>query len=159
MIALLKYWRWIGFGLLLALLCIQTLRLSSEKAHSAALEATSALQVANYRAAYERSVADAFAAKIAKEKQYEAARQSSAATYASLSDRYRSAVLRLASAAHPGSGAKADLPRDAPGAGFHEAGASDPGISISTGDALKTADLAAYAMGCFEFAQGLETLK
>jgi len=152
----LRNWRLIGLALLLTALGIQTWRLSSEKAHSAALEAKSALQVATYREAYERSVAQALADKIAKEKSYEAARKTGDANYTALSDRYRTSVLRFQlDQADSSRAGKGDLPISTDATGLSDAGACPTGFSITEADALKTADLAAYAMAAHEWVVGV----
>jgi len=150
---LLRNWRLIGLGLLLSALAIQTWRLSSEQAHSAAVEAKSALQVANYREAYEKAVAQAYADKIAKEKSYEAARKTGDANYAALSDRFRSSVLRFQlDQADTRRAGKGDLPISTDATGLSDAGACPAGFSISEADAMKAADLAAYAQAAHEWA-------
>jgi len=155
---LLRNWRLIGLVLLLTALGIQTWRLSSEKAHSAAVEAKSALQVANYREAYERSVAQALADKIAKEKSYEAARKTGDANYAALSDRYRASVMRFQlDQADSRRARSADLPSAPDATGLSADGSCPAGISIPEADALKVADLAAYAMAAHEWVRELET--
>jgi len=159
MTILLRNWRLIGLALLLTALGFQTWRLSSEKAHSAALVASNALQVANYREAYSKAVALAYADKIAKEKQYEAARQSSAATYAGLSADYRSAVLRLAAKANPGGGGKADMPRPTESAGLPADPATGAFIFVSTDDALICGENTAYAQAAYEWARELEAVQ
>lgn len=118
-------------------------------------KAAVAQQEAGYRAAYNRAVNDALAEKQAKEKQYEAAREKSAAAYADLSQRYRSVVLRLAPAADPRSAGKADLSGRAESAGLPEAPTADAFVSISRADALICADNTAYAQGAYEWAKGL----
>jgi len=158
-ILILRNWRLIGLAMLLTALGIQTWRLSSEKAHSAALMANSALQVANYRAAYQQAVALAYADKIAKEKEYEAARQSSAATYAGLSADYRAAVLRLTARANPGGGGKADMPIASPSAGLPADPATGAFIFVSTDDALICGENTAYAQAAYEWARELEAVQ
>lgn len=134
---LLRNWRLIGPALLLTALAIQTWRLSSEKAHSAAVEAKSALQVATYREAYERSVAQAYAAKIEQEKSYEAARKNGDANYAALSDRYRASVLRFQlDQADSRRAGKGDLSGSTEATGFPDARACPAGFLISEADEI-----------------------
>lgn len=149
----LRNWRPIGLALLIAALGIQTWRLSSERAHSDAIEAKSALQVATYREAYERAVAQAYADKIAKEKTYEAARKNGDANYAALSDHYRASVLRFQlDQADSRRAGEDNLPGSPDATGLPDAGACPAGFSITEADALKVADLAAYAVAAHEWA-------
>lgn len=67
MILVLAYWKYVIMGILLALLSVQTLRVSSLKSDVAACEQRNLAQVSDWRAKYAEAVSQATATKAATE--------------------------------------------------------------------------------------------
>jgi uncharacterized protein YdbL (DUF1318 family) len=93
------------------------------------------------------------AVNAAKEKHYEEVASQADTRYADLNSRYRSAVLRLQAGS---GGSAASSPAQGSGAGVSSQATGSPelsgGLCISDADALKVADLAAYARSSYEWA-------
>lgn len=107
--------------------------------------------------ASDAAIALATAEKERKEREYaEAAKQADSA-YDELAARYRAGLMRKA-AADPGGPRRTDMPSGTGTPGISEVAAGDPGFHISTADAMKTADVSAYAMACFQWAQKVDAV-
>lgn len=109
--------------------------------------------VANYREASERAMKAAQEAKDRKEKEYARLAAQADQSYADLRSRYRSVL--AASRTHPSGSNATGLPVSPGAARLPEAASGDAGLLISHSDGLKTADLAAYAEGCFRWVESV----
>lgn len=154
-----NHWRLIGLGILLAALAVQTWRLDSAKktgaANLAACELRNASQVAEWQAQYNRAVETAMAAKAEREAQHEKARKQAASSYASLSDQYRAAVLRLKARTYPGGTQSADLREGTDAAGLPADAATGAVVSVRIEDVEICASTTAYAQAAHEWAISL----
>ena len=109
--------------------------------------------IANYREASKRAQAAAEAKKRAIEAEHKRIAAHADENYASLRAQYRALLMRH-TAKTDSSAANGDgMPERASTAGVSHESASPAGFYISRSDGLKTADLGAYAVACFKWAE------
>lgn len=139
-------------ALILALAACAWLWLGKERveAKHADLEWAFVQYQADVRHASEEAIARATREKREKERAYEIAAKEADSSYVELRNRYRSL---LAAKADTSSARRADLPLNPAAPGVPENSAGPAEFRITNADALKCADVSAYAMAAFEWAE------
>ena len=102
----------------------------------------------------EQAIAKAKAEKQRKEAEYERLADNANQAYDDLRSRYRAMLVR-SNQENSGRPSGADLPNSTSAPGLPQIASSDPGFLISSADAIKTADVSAYAMACYRWADSV----
>ena len=119
--------------------------------------AAHAATVANYREASKRAQEAAEAEKQRIENDHRRIAQHADQNYEALRAQYRAVLLRDQARTDSSSPGETGLPGGSGAAGVPEVGSSASELLISQSDALKCADLGAYAMGAFRWAEDVAT--
>lgn len=148
---------WIAGGVALALLLAWVVRIDHLRAsHLTSLKAERSAHAqtkANYASAQREAEAKAIAAKIKTEKRYVQVAQTADARFDDLRRQYADSLRTKAAG---GAGGRTPAPAQGSGASVPQEVPAPDGIVLSPAEAMKLADLQAYADSAYSWAQSLE---